>query len=80
MKLRTTIKHDPPLSQKKWLTALRQRRERRDRRQIKFVIIVARALLLERALLVDFIPHIAPTAALQRKLLVDNPTRLYWKD
>ena len=31
-------------------------------------------------LLVDFIPHIAPTAALQRKLLVDNPTRLYWKD
>jgi hypothetical protein len=53
LKLRTTIKHDPPLSQKKWLTALRQRRERRDRRQIKFVIIVARALLLERALLVD---------------------------
>jgi 2-pyrone-4,6-dicarboxylate lactonase len=31
-------------------------------------------------LLVDFIPHIAPTAALQRKLLVDNPMRLYWKD
>jgi 2-pyrone-4,6-dicarboxylate lactonase len=31
-------------------------------------------------LLVDFIPHIAPTAALQQKLLVDNPTRLYWKD
>jgi 2-pyrone-4,6-dicarboxylate lactonase len=29
-------------------------------------------------LLVDFIPHIAPTAQLQRKLLVDNPTRLYW--
>ncbi|MFT4174472.1 MAG: amidohydrolase family protein [Rhodocyclaceae bacterium] len=29
-------------------------------------------------LLVDFIPHIAPTAALQRKLLVDNPARLYW--
>lgn len=29
-------------------------------------------------LLVDFIPHIAPTAELQRKLLVDNPTRLYW--
>jgi 2-pyrone-4,6-dicarboxylate lactonase len=31
-------------------------------------------------LLVDFIPHIAPTAELQRKLLVDNPTRLYWAD
>ena len=29
-------------------------------------------------LLVDFIPHIAPTAELQRKLLVDNPLRLYW--
>jgi len=31
-------------------------------------------------LLVDFIPHIAPTPALQRKLLVDNPMRLYWPD
>jgi 2-pyrone-4,6-dicarboxylate lactonase len=29
-------------------------------------------------LLVDFIPHIAPTAELQHKLLVDNPMRLYW--
>ena len=29
-------------------------------------------------LLVDFIPQIATTAALQRKLLVDNPNRLYW--
>ena len=29
-------------------------------------------------LLVDFIPHIATTPDLQRKLLVDNPTRLYW--
>jgi 2-pyrone-4,6-dicarboxylate lactonase len=29
-------------------------------------------------LLVDYIPHIAPTAELQKKLLVDNPTRLYW--
>ena len=29
-------------------------------------------------LLVDFIPHIAATAELQRKLLVDNPMRLYW--
>jgi 2-pyrone-4,6-dicarboxylate lactonase len=28
--------------------------------------------------LVDFIPRIATTAELQRKLLVDNPTRLYW--
>ncbi|MEU9107686.1 amidohydrolase family protein [Streptomyces xanthophaeus] len=31
-------------------------------------------------LLVDFIPHIAPTPALQRRLLVDNPMRLYWPD
>ncbi len=30
--------------------------------------------------LVDLIPHIAPTAELQLKLLVDNPTRLYWGD
>jgi 2-pyrone-4,6-dicarboxylate lactonase len=28
--------------------------------------------------LVDFIPRIATTPALQRKLLVDNPMRLYW--
>ncbi len=28
--------------------------------------------------LVDFIPRIAPSAELQRRLLVDNPTRLYW--
>ncbi len=31
-------------------------------------------------LLVDFIPHIAITAELQRKLLVDNPMRLYWSE
>ena len=31
-------------------------------------------------LLVDFIPHIAPTAELKRKLLVDNPMRLYWPE
>ena len=30
--------------------------------------------------LVDLIPRIAPTAALQQKLLVDNPMRLYWSD
>ncbi|MEZ2219058.1 amidohydrolase family protein [Rhizobium sp. RCC_161_2] len=29
--------------------------------------------------LVDFIPRIAPTEALQHKLLVDNPMRLYWQ-
>ena len=29
-------------------------------------------------LLVDYIPHIAPTPLLQHKLLVDNPMRLYW--
>ncbi|MBI5719007.1 MAG: amidohydrolase family protein [Burkholderiales bacterium] len=31
-------------------------------------------------LLVDFIPHIAVTAELQNKLLVDNPMRLYWPE
>ncbi len=31
-------------------------------------------------LLVDFIPHIATTALLQRKLLVDNPLALYWPE
>jgi 2-pyrone-4,6-dicarboxylate lactonase len=30
--------------------------------------------------LVDFIPHIARTADLQRRLLVDNPNRLYWPE
>ncbi len=31
-------------------------------------------------LLVDFIAQIAPTVELQRKLLVDNPMRLYWPE
>jgi 2-pyrone-4,6-dicarboxylate lactonase len=31
-------------------------------------------------LLVDFVPHIATTPALQQKLLVDNPMRLYWPE
>ncbi|MEU2508392.1 amidohydrolase family protein [Streptomyces sp. NPDC007863] len=31
-------------------------------------------------LLVDFVPHIAPTPELRHKLLVDNPTRLYWPE
>ena len=31
-------------------------------------------------LLVDFIPRVAATPALQRKLLVDNPMRLYWPE
>lgn len=31
-------------------------------------------------LLVDFIPHIAPTATLRQQLLVDNPMRLYWPE
>jgi len=30
--------------------------------------------------LVDFVPRIATTAALQQKLLVDNPMRLYWPE
>jgi 2-pyrone-4,6-dicarboxylate lactonase len=31
-------------------------------------------------LLVDFIPQIATTPELQRRLLVENPTRLYWRE
>ena len=31
-------------------------------------------------LLVDLIPRIAPTEELRQALLVDNPTRLYWRD
>jgi 2-pyrone-4,6-dicarboxylate lactonase len=31
-------------------------------------------------LLVDFIPHVAATPEHQRKLLVDNPMRLYWPE
>jgi 2-pyrone-4,6-dicarboxylate lactonase len=30
--------------------------------------------------LVDVIPRIAPTEALQRKMLITNPTRLYWPE
>jgi 2-pyrone-4,6-dicarboxylate lactonase len=30
--------------------------------------------------LTDVIPEIAPTAELQRKLLVDNPMHLYWQE
>jgi 2-pyrone-4,6-dicarboxylate lactonase len=30
--------------------------------------------------LTDMIPRIAPTAELQRKLLIDNPMRLYWPE
>jgi 2-pyrone-4,6-dicarboxylate lactonase len=30
--------------------------------------------------IVDFVPRIAPTKDLQRKLLVENPMRLYWRD
>jgi 2-pyrone-4,6-dicarboxylate lactonase len=30
--------------------------------------------------LVDILPRLAPTAELQRKLLVDNPIRLYWPE
>ena len=28
--------------------------------------------------LVDYIPRIAPTSEVQKKLLIDNPMRLYW--
>ncbi|MBA3066917.1 MAG: amidohydrolase family protein [Hyphomonas sp.] len=30
--------------------------------------------------LVDLIPRLAPTPALQKKLLIDNPMKLYWAD
>jgi 2-pyrone-4,6-dicarboxylate lactonase len=30
--------------------------------------------------LVNMIPRIAPTEEQQRKLLVDNPQRLYWSE
>jgi len=30
--------------------------------------------------LVDLIPRLAVNSALQRKLLVDNPMRLYWAE
>ena len=36
------------------------------------------AILPDDGHLVDMIPRIAPTAELQRKLLVDNPDALYW--
>jgi 2-pyrone-4,6-dicarboxylate lactonase len=39
-----------------------------------------RAHMPDDGLLVDFIPHIAVTPELQRKLLVDNPMRLYWPE
>ncbi len=32
----------------------------------------------DEGVLVDVIPHIAPTSALQQALLVDNPMKLYW--
>lgn len=37
-------------------------------------------ILPDDGALVDVIPLIAPTADLQRKLLVDNPMRLYWPE
>ncbi|GGB56635.1 amidohydrolase family protein [Blastomonas aquatica] len=38
------------------------------------------SVLPDDGALVDTIAQIAPTPALQRKLLVDNPMRLYWAD
>jgi 2-pyrone-4,6-dicarboxylate lactonase len=37
-------------------------------------------LMPDDGVLVDFIPKIATTAERQRKLLVDNPMRIYWAD
>jgi 2-pyrone-4,6-dicarboxylate lactonase len=39
-----------------------------------------RSHMPDDGLLVDFIPGIATTKVLQRKLLVDNPMRLYWPE
>ncbi|MEU5219676.1 amidohydrolase family protein [Streptomyces sp. NPDC020807] len=39
-----------------------------------------RSHMPDDGLLVDFIPHIATTPELRRKLLVDNPMRLYWPE
>ena len=39
-----------------------------------------RSHMPDDGLLVDWIPQIAPTAAEQQALLVDNPTRLYWPE
>ena len=38
------------------------------------------AILPDDGHIVDMIPRIAPTAELQKKLLVTNPERLYWND
>ena len=38
------------------------------------------SVLPDDGALVDVIPEIAPTGTLQRKLLVDNPMRLYWPE
>jgi 2-pyrone-4,6-dicarboxylate lactonase len=38
------------------------------------------SVLPDDGALVDVIPEIAPTAALQHKLLVANPMRLYWPE
>ena len=39
-----------------------------------------RSHMPDDGVLVDVIPRIAPTEALQRKLLIDNPMRLYWPE
>ncbi|MBF9059032.1 amidohydrolase family protein [Rhodobacterales bacterium HKCCSP123] len=39
-----------------------------------------RSHMPDEGMLVDMIPRIAVTAAAQRKLLVDNPMRLYWPE
>ena len=39
-----------------------------------------RSHMPDDGLLVDFIPHIAQTAELQTKLLINNPMRLYWPE
>ena len=39
-----------------------------------------RSHMPDDGVLLDMIPRIAPTEELQRKLLIDNPMRLYWPE
>ena len=47
---------------------------------ITYVLPAVTAVIYDDGQLVDFVPRIAVTPELQRKLLVDNPMRLYWAD
>ena len=64
-----------------WRVALENGERGIDQNLTQSVKALARQIKpIGDGLLVDFIPHIAPTAELQKKLLVDNPMRLYWPE